>query len=191
MASIVAHLVMRHQINVVGGDYSEAPTWIKLLHATFLPHFYMFMLGVFLHRHYHLLAKFLTGSFWKWAVLWVGITLLGEFYLGGETILGTFSYLLARFILAAVTISFAYTKPGLSNKLLHGTDISYGTYLFHFLIINTLIEVGFLSHPLFVPVVFVSALLVGYLSWHLIEKPAMRFKNRKPKDPSFVAKKAS
>lgn len=177
-ASVVAHLVMRHGINAAG-HFADAPAWVKLLHMTFLPHFYMFQLGVFLCRYYAQLKRYLNETFLGWAVLWVSLTLLGERWIGGETALGTVIYLLAQAVLALAVISMAYTRPTLSGRILHGTDISYGTYLFHFLIINSLVEMGYLSNALFIPIVFTSALLAGYLSWTLIEKPALSLKSKK------------
>jgi len=42
-------------------------------------------------------------------------------------------------------ISFAMTCPSTSDRLLDGNDFSYGVYIYHMLVVNTLVELGWLQ----------------------------------------------
>lgn len=59
------------------------------------------------------------------------------------------------------------------------TDLSYGLYIYHFLIFQILMvtPLAVLPVPLFVPVGAVIALTLAFGSWHLVERPALKRKN--------------
>jgi peptidoglycan/LPS O-acetylase OafA/YrhL len=71
----------------------------------------------------------------------------------------------------------------LKSRMLAQNDASYGLYLYHMLIVVALINVSpeYRSQWLYL-VVLVGGTLMGLLSWHLIERPAMNFvrRNRQP-----------
>lgn len=83
--------------------------------------------------------------------------------------------LVAYFILVAVVFSAAYTRPGLTNKIIGKTDISYGLYIYHILILHTFHELGWRNPSFIVPLILIS-FMVAYLSWHFIESPALKLK---------------
>ena len=177
--SLAAHLYMRWGINL-SGHFSTAPVLIKGLHMTLLPHLWMFLCGVFLYRHLDAIKGLIAGQFLKWAAVWVSIVILGEYILDGTTVAGTILYVINRLVLACVALSFAYTLPHLSGKLLKGNDISYGIYIFHCLVINVLLELGYFQSLATVPFVVVIAVVLGFLSWRFLEKPILRFKDWPP-----------
>jgi peptidoglycan/LPS O-acetylase OafA/YrhL len=68
----------------------------------------------------------------------------------------------------------AYTMPGLSRAL-HGNDISYGVYIYHMPVINLLLYHGVTgTNGLLITAALVGVL--GFLSWKLVEKPALALK---------------
>ncbi|MGJ8725785.1 MAG: acyltransferase family protein [Roseibacillus sp.] len=188
--SLGAHLFMRSGINS-SGDFASASIVVKALHMTLLPHLWMFLCGVFLYRNLEALKKVLAGNFLKWAVAWAAIVFVGEYLLGDTTAGGTVLYVLSRLILACATISFAYTLPRLSGQFLKGNDISYGIYIFHCLIINVLMELGYFKTLATVPFVVVIAVLLGFLSWRFLEKPILRFKDWPPMNPGGGSRRAT
>jgi len=78
--------------------------------------------------------------------------------------------LLRHLFLMLMVFSAAFSNQGLSERWLKGNDYSYGIYLTHLLVMNTIPNLPF------------SALTTGilaYLSWHFIEKKALKLKGRK------------
>jgi peptidoglycan/LPS O-acetylase OafA/YrhL len=72
-------------------------------------------------------------------------------------------------------ICFGLLFPSLGQPAKHG-DFSYGTYVFHFPVIQTFIAVGlFKSHPeLALGLILLSVAALSCTSWNLIEKPFLR-----------------
>ena len=177
-ASVASHLYVRHCVNVAS-DFALISPLVKLLQMTLLPHLWIFLMGVSLCRHFGKVRGMLENRFALWASAWIGVTFLGEYILGDQTLGGSFLYVIAQSLLAFVTISFAYTLPRVSGAFLRGQDISYGTYLFHYLIINVMMALGYLTTIASVPVVIFLAISFGYLSWRIIEKPALSLNGKK------------
>ncbi|MBN3840383.1 acyltransferase [Burkholderia sp. Ac-20349] len=75
-------------------------------------------------------------------------------------------------------ISFAVTETPYLSRIGALGDPSYGIYVYAFLIQQTLMAL--FPHIEFGPFVLASIILSvasGYMSWHIIEKPALRLKN--------------
>jgi len=179
LISMTAHLFMRHSFNIAGG-FSEAPMAFKALHMTLLPHLWMFMLGVWICRHFNVLSDFVTDRFPIWAALWMISAISGKYIFESIPALSSSLYIVSHILLAFATISFAYTARTLSSKILRGNDMSYGIYIFHCLIINVMLELGFLQTLASVPVVILLAMTLGFLSWKFLEKPVLSLKNWVP-----------
>ncbi len=174
--SFGAFCVMDHHVNGPGG-YGAAPLVYKLLFVTLVPHLWMFLLGVAIHRHFSRLRPLIEGRFALWIasyalVMWGLHTLVdfrsAPYYLG---------YFPARVLLALATIAAAFSLPRLSGKLLRGHDISYGTYLYHSVVINVFVELGWLTTPWSVTGVFAVSVLAALFSWHVVERPALGMKD--------------
>ncbi len=69
----------------------------------------------------------------------------------------------------------------LRSELLAKTDMSYGIYLYHMLIVIPLMNVV-LDHRAWwmIVIVLIGAMAAGAVSWHLIESPAMRLMRSLP-----------
>jgi peptidoglycan/LPS O-acetylase OafA/YrhL len=179
LVSFAAYCVMDHQVNGPGG-FTGAPTAFKLLHVTLIPHLWMFMLGILIHRRFETLRPWLEGKFlWylaAYALFMAALHTLADFrsvpfYLG---------YLPARALLALGTISAAFSARSLSTRLLHGMDLSYGTYLYHSVVINVFVELGLMNTFAAVIYIFIASIILALLSWHGIEKPALARKSFSP-----------
>ena len=72
-------------------------------------------------------------------------------------------------------------------NMLRGLDISYGLYIYHMLIVNIFLALGaaarFSGNSMII-IYFCSTLMIAFLSWSLIEKPALMYKS---KIPAFLA----
>ncbi len=177
--SFGAYCVMDHQVNGPGG-YSGAPLVYKLMFVSLLPHLWMFLLGVLIHRHFAALRGMLEGRFFIWfgayVLVMAGLHWLVEF----RSIVYYLGYLPSRALLALATIAAAYSMRQLSGKLLRGMDLSYGTYLYHSVVINIFVELGWLGSLGSVLPVFGVSIFAALLSWNLIEKPALGLKMARP-----------
>lgn len=179
LASFAAYCVMDHHVNGPGG-FTGAPVVYKLMHVTLLPHLWMFMLGIFIHRNFGTMRAGLEGKFlWYFASYAMLVTALHTvvpfrsvtYYLG---------YLPSRAVLALAVISAAYTARSLSTKLLRGMDLSYGTYLYHSVVINVFVELGWLSSLSAVIWISIVSIAIALASWHGVEKPALAKKSFSP-----------
>jgi peptidoglycan/LPS O-acetylase OafA/YrhL len=76
-------------------------------------------------------------------------------------------------------ICFGLLLPTLGQAAKHG-DFSYGTYVFHFPVIQTFIALGLLeSHPEFaLGLILLSVAALSFTSWNLIEKPFLQRRSR-------------
>jgi peptidoglycan/LPS O-acetylase OafA/YrhL len=73
--------------------------------------------------------------------------------------------------LAGLVISCALSAPTLSNRILHHNDISYGTYIYHALVINMLLHFGVRAGVPAVVAAIVISLALAATSWRVVEKP--------------------
>ena len=73
--------------------------------------------------------------------------------------------------LAGLVISGAMSAPGLSDRILRHRDISYGTYIYHMLVINLMVQFGVRAGLLSVVAAIVLSLALATLSWVVVEKP--------------------
>ena len=177
--SFAAYCVMDHKVNGPGG-FTGAPIAFKLLHVTLAPHLWMFMLGIFLHRHFDRVRGMLEGKFLlyfvTYALFMAGVQTLVEF----RSVPYYLAYLPSRTLLALGTIAAAYTARSLSTKLLRGTDLSYGTYLYHSVVINVFVELGWMNTMMAVVYVAIVSVITALVSWHVVEKPALAMKSFSP-----------
>lgn len=176
------------------GGFTTAPMTAKLLFVSLVPHWWMFVLGILIHRHWDRLSHHLEGRFAMYFAGYTVFAALRQLALGRDTswqAIYYLGYLPERILLAAATISAAYTARSLASRLLGGVDISYGIYIYHFLVINVLIEMGTMTGFGSVAVVFAVSVALGLASWHLIEKQALAFKGRIVKTPSSEGRLAS
>lgn len=75
--------------------------------------------------------------------------------------------------LAVIVIYIAEILPYLGNFGRFG-DISYGLYIFHYLVLQTVVSLGLFDSPWITYGVGLSlSILLAYLSWHFVEKPAL------------------
>src|SRR5262249_50863052 len=129
-----------------------------LANVTIVPYLYMFMMGIILQRNKTALARILHGKglFWLLAYLLLAVSF--------ETALGikrgtNLPNIVSMTVLALAVGSLAVTKPGLSEKLLRGNDFSYGLYVYHMIIVNCAIVLGYKNS---LPALWV-VLLLSYL----------------------------
>jgi peptidoglycan/LPS O-acetylase OafA/YrhL len=141
----------------------------KLLRYSFIPHFSLFLAGVLLHRFQVHTRSWVRGK----ALYYLAGYLVVFYALPRDTAL---HYTLTTTLLTVVSISVAYTAPGIAERLLRGNDISYGIYIFHGLVLNIIVEEGGGGHLWYVPMVWAITAAIAFASWRLVEQPVLRRK---------------
>lgn len=144
----------------------------KLLRYSFIPSFYLFLLGVLLQRFHAYKSRLFVGK----ALYWVAAYLLLRLVFPSEQ--PSAATVLCYLTLGLTAISAAYTLPTLGEFLLRGQDISYGVYIYHGLLINLLAGLRMPGNPYQVAIVFLGAVTLASLSWRFVEKPFLRKKRK-------------
>ncbi len=139
-----------------------------------LPYLFNFLFGIIIYHNFSLLKNWLEGKFLYWLAAYIAIILiskmdgLGFYNLQYWPLPGT---LPGMAVLSMLIISATYTRTGLSKKLLRGNDISYGVYIYHLLVINALVAIGFNQSLTGVFLtVLAGTILLATLSWKLVEQ---------------------
>jgi peptidoglycan/LPS O-acetylase OafA/YrhL len=144
----------------------------KLLGRTFIPHFYMFLLGVVLQRLSLYKSKWIYNKGLYWLIFYVAINLGLSNYFDAATFMMIYS-----FPMAFCLVSLAYTLPNLANSILRTNDISYGVYIYHGLILTVIVQEK-LSNKVNIWEVLILTFIMAILSWILVEKPCMKMKRK-------------
>lgn len=153
---------------LVGPD--GEPLNLKLLRYSFIPHFYIFLSGVLLQRLKACEWSLIKGKALMWVPLYVGYM-----YLAPPS---DFKTVVHPLLLALVVVSVAYSAVNLSHTLLRGNDLSYGVYIYHGLLLNIFVELGFMRLPVYGFLVALLACCLAILSWKFVEKPFLRKKKQ-------------
>jgi peptidoglycan/LPS O-acetylase OafA/YrhL len=85
--------------------------------------------------------------------------------------------LVANAALAGWTMSVAFSRRTLSQRLLRGNDVSYGLYIYHMLVVNLFVHHRAFGQLRYVLLAAAVALAVAALSWRLVEAPALKLKS--------------
>jgi peptidoglycan/LPS O-acetylase OafA/YrhL len=149
-------------------------TWHKLVAVSFLPWIYMFQVGLLASVHWDRIAPLFVGKFSYWFATFFFAALIGLFLdLGNHGNRIAFPWAL---LIAGTTLSAAFARPHLANRLLRGNDISYGLYIFHMPIFNYVIAIGLAGSSVAILGAAAAVPLAAFISWKLIEGPALRRK---------------
>lgn len=136
------------------------PTTIyKLYRITLIPHFYFFILGMFISEYWDKCKNIIKNKWWIFGILLIAMIFFVRIDIDAESY-GVMTYTLQFLTL----IGFAYSCPQIRVK----RDVSYGVYLYHMIIINILLELGISrgNYLTFAEVLSVS-LLFAYISSYI------------------------
>ena len=129
---------------------------IKLINCSIIPYLYMFMIGCFFYRFREKIFNYDSRL-----IAIIGVFFIAMYYLGDGLISGSYLPLLSGISLAAMTIIFGYL---FKIKLRAKTDITYGTYLYHMVVVNAIIALGVKINFVVMGVGIVVSLMLGLMS---------------------------
>jgi len=146
----------------------------KLLSVSLVPYIFYFIVGIVARHIFELRPNIFANTLHYYLGLYVLSILLHKyFHIGGIT--GNYLNVVQIILLGLLTVSAAYSLPSISDKLLAKNDISYGLYIYHMPIVNVLIFLGFKGVSSGILAIF-AAVVMSFLSWRLIERPALHMK---------------
>jgi peptidoglycan/LPS O-acetylase OafA/YrhL len=167
----VTLLFRRH----IGDVRAADPDVARLVIVGLPPYLYMFLLGILLQRNHVALERFIVGKGVLWLAAYVAAATASARLLGTSVATATPPLFLMT-LLALATVSLAFTRPGLSAGLLRGNDISYGTYVYHMIIANLAVELGYTGTRGAHLAVLAATYVAAVSSWVLVERPALGLK---------------
>jgi peptidoglycan/LPS O-acetylase OafA/YrhL len=146
----------------------------KLIAVSFIPWIYMFLVGLLASVYWDRVAPLFVGKSAYWFTAFIVVAVTGLFLdVGNHGNRVAFPWAL---LIAGTTLSAAFARPDLSKRLLRGNDISYGVYIFHMPIFNYVIAIGMAGSGVVVLGAAAAVPLAAFISWKLIEAPALRRK---------------
>ncbi|WP_367372489.1 acyltransferase family protein [Pseudomonas lini] len=137
---------------------------------------------------------FLTGIYFMIGACYAKWRLERWFSLSGVCVLIMATILLAPYAavskfllwlaLPYVVLAYGLSRSWLGSWVNRVGDCSYGVYIYAFPVQQfVLLKFPNISYPMYLFVTIVITLMLGYASWHLVEKRVLKFK---PKDKSRV-----
>lgn len=184
--SLVSLLSFVYWFQLLKYDESES-IWIKLQQVSTLPYLYMFLIGVLLQRNFDRIRPFVENRFLLWLGAFSLFMLVFNPWGEGTISSSPLPVLVGRVLLATTSLSFAFSWRSLSERVLHGNDISYGVYLYHGLGIHVLAHAGCKGSSWHLIAVTSASVVLAAMSWRLIEKPAVSKKSRNQDHPPETA----
>ena len=173
---IAVFAFINHQFVLSMPKYGEIIVF-KLFGVTVIPYLYMFLIGVFIQRKFLILRSLLENK----AIYWLALYAFSTIFLGSNFGFRTGTNhpnFITCIILAFAVISCAFSFKNSSSKILRGNDISYGTYIYHMVIVNIFVELSLYGKLVNLLLIFLFTYVVSTLSWLYIEKPALSLKKR-------------
>lgn len=156
-------------------------TLSKLSGVSILPYLFNFLVGSFFYFYWNKLKKIIENKFLVWICAYIiYFNIFGNFLsyqINSYHIVNIFNFISVIF-LSITTLSFAFSFNSLSERLLKRQDISYGIYIYHMLVGNTLLTLGFQGSLFSFISVFIVTILLSLLSWNFIEKKALSLKSK-------------
>lgn len=163
-------------------EFDTVNSVVKSLYGvTILSHLHHFCIGILIYINFDVLKRHLENKALWWLIGYVGFVLLFKEYLNWyDSVYETTTIsLVSNIILSMLTISCAFTLPNLSEKIMRGNDLSYGIYIFHMPVFNYFLATGVLvTAPVFMGIILLI-IGIGFLSWRLIERPALQLKTKR------------
>ena len=171
LASAVALNVLCWFLTEKGGAFAAPEAADRLLSRTFVPYAVWFVTGLYLYRFRCRLVPVLSRAVWILTPLYLGYEGYVQHF--GIRVLGYYADLPASLLLPCLGIGWAYA---LGEHRLQN-DISYGIFLYHWPVLNIFFEYGLPAgerHNLFFVLYLAATLLLGWLSWFLVERRVLR-----------------
>jgi len=163
-------------------EESSLSPLVRLVVESPAPHLWLFIAGVMVHRREAWFREVLVGHALRWlaiflvarSAVWVVFEARGG---SGEDLFWFPGALgVANLVLIMPSFAMAFSTAPFLARLRPTHDISYGVYVWHMVLVNSLIHWELAGGWTGVGIVFVGSIVIGYISWRLVERPALGLK---------------
>lgn len=139
----------------------------KLYLQTFLPYMWMFLFGAFLSEYYHIIVPYLV-KFWYLSVF---LAVVITRFVKDVGCYDTFRVLCVGLMIIAI---------GYRLKMLKlPVDISYGLYIYHMVVINVMIEMGYTKEWWNLMIAFLLSLTLAIVSYAISKRVLKKYKKNR------------
>lgn len=145
----------------------------KFLQVTIIPYFFLFLIGVYFYKYFEKIKYLVENKFLIWIIVFAAFN-IGINYLHVE--LNILLYIIKWTVFSFTIFSFSFSYKTLSRRILKGNDYTYGIYIYHMLIINVFVYSNFVAQIQYFFYVIFGSIVLGMISWHVIEKPFLKMK---------------
>lgn len=168
--SIISIFVNLYLKNFIGPNESII---VKLGTVSVLPYLYCFLAGSLMYLYWDKIKVVIEGKALYWTIIFFAYWFLTG---NAPSYFPQYDQLVSNFLLSILTISIAFTFPGFGN-FLKGNDISYGIYIYHALVLNSLVALGHVGEIKYFVIFFLVTILMSCFSWFFVEKRALMLKS--------------
>ncbi len=170
---LIFFFLLNRAFTYIPAEYGDGIPY-KLVKYSFIPYFYMFILGVIFQKNFDFFHRILSGKLLYLLPVYclIAIPSLEIEGMSFGNNVNPFIFIL----MITVIFTFAYSYENLSNTLLRRNDISYGVYIYHTPIINYMLYnlwANTFSHAM---IALASTIIIAIISWKLIEYPSLLLK---------------
>lgn len=147
---------------------------VKLARVNVLPYLYCFLIGAIIYLYWDTIKRFIAGKAVVWFIIFITFCLAASTH---PSYYPKNIQMISNFLLAILTISLAYTLPSM-GRILNGNDISFGMYIYHMLVINSLVALGYMGETKYLFIAIGLTTVLSLLSWQFVEKKALALKTK-------------
>lgn len=165
---------------VIGNTVPSNPLF-RLISESPAPYLWLFLGGALGALNDEWFRRLVTGRVWQWTALFLavrGVVYLVSEYGVADPLPSRWLLNSANLILAVAAFSLAFSTNETVRRLRPPIDISYGVYLWHMVVVNTLVEWKIADGSSAFFIVCVASILIGIVSWYAVEAPALKLKGR-------------
>ena len=142
----------------------------KFIRSSILPYLFYFLFGLYFYKYNIKLKKYFEDKLFIYIILYI-LFIYMDF--------DSFLYEILKTLLFAMFVfSFVFSYRTLSYTLMNHNDFTYGIYIYHMLIVNIFVQMGYMGSAKNLLTVGLLAILCGILSYFLVEKPFLNMKKK-------------
>lgn len=141
----------------------------RLFRVSFVPWYYMFLLGVLAQRFHTVLVPLFQERALVVIALYLSTLAMDRFWWGLPVGNEISAYLVPG--MGCAVLAIAYSQPTLSHSILGRNDVSYGVYIHHMPLVNLALWLGFSGSWFAILAVLLLTVGLALVSWRVVEQP--------------------